>query len=177
MKGHHTIDRMKKSSQKKILIIGNKCHGKTTFANFLSKALGDAENHTTSSYLVYRLALIKGVTTDDILNDKEAHRDDLIDLGNAMCEADPGCLVSLSLWAAKSKYVIIDGVRRISEFEKVKDWFDHVIWIDRSHQDFGVDNLELTQDMADEVILNNQDLPYLEQLAQAKAKEIREITT
>lgn len=171
-KAHHTIIGMNKSEQKKILIIGNKCHGKTTFANFLSKALGDAENHTTSAYLVYRLGLIKSMTTEEILAKKEDFRKELIELGNAMCEADPGCLVSLSLWAATSKWVIIDGVRRISEFDKVKDWFDYVIWIDRPDEPIGLDNLELTKDMADIHIMNDGDLAKLEQLAQLKAKEL-----
>jgi hypothetical protein len=163
---------MKKSDQKKILIIGNKCHGKTTYANYLSEALGDAENHTTSSYLVYRLGLIKGMTSEEILAQKEDFRQELIDLGNAMCEADPGCLVSLSLWAATSKWVIVDGVRRISEFEKVKDWFDHVIWIDRPAEPIGLDNLELTRDMASEFILNDGDLAKLKKTAQLKSKEL-----
>lgn len=172
MTGHHTINGMSKSKQRKILIVGNKFHGKTTYANFLAKALGDAENHSTSSYLVYRLGLIKGLTSEEILANKEEHRSDLIDLGNAMCDADPGSLVSLSLWAAQSQTVIIDGVRRISEFEKVKDWFDHIWWMDRPNSDFGVDNLELTADMTDEVIVNDKDLAHLEKLAQKKAKQL-----
>jgi len=173
LKEHLTIITMNKSAQKRILIIGNKCHGKTTFAHYLAKELGDAENHTTSSYLVYRLGLIKGVSPEEILTHKETHRLDLIDLGNAMCEADPGCLVSLSLWAAKSSWVIIDGVRRISEFNQVKSWFQHIIWIDRPSEPIGIDNLELTPDMADEHILNDGGLDHLENLAIKKALDLR----
>ena len=163
---------MKKSEQKKILIIGNKCHGKTTFANYLSNALGDAENHTTSAYLVYRLGLIKDLSTDEILARKEDFRSELIDLGNTMCEADPGCLVSLSLWAAQSKWVIIDGVRRISEFDKVKEWFNYVIWINRPAEPIGLDNLELTAEIADQIVMNDGDLAKLETLAIEKSKEL-----
>ena len=112
------------------------------------------------------------MSPEEILADKETHRDELIKLGNAMCDADPGCLVSLSLWASQKKTVIIDGVRRISEFEKVKTWFDQIIWIDRLDANFGVDNLELTPDMADEVIKNDKDLDHLEKLAIEKAKSL-----
>jgi len=124
-------------------------------ANFMVEALGDAEAYSTSSYLVYRLALVHGVSEEEILDDKERYRPELIKLGNAMCDADAGCLVSICLWSSSKKYTIIDGVRRVSEFERIKDWFDLILWVDRPGQVGGLDNLELDPSYAQQVVHNN----------------------
>lgn len=160
---------------KKILIIGNKCHGKTTYANFLKDELGSAEAYTTSSYLVYRLSLIKGVPENVILENKETYRPDLIELGNAMCEADAGCLVSICLWASQAKFILIDGVRRISEFSKVKSWFDQIIWMNRPSEPIGLDNLELKDQDADIIIENTGSLEDLKSRAKQHALELKGI--
>ena len=145
------------------MIIGNKLHGKTTLANFLCEVLPKTEAFSTSSYLVYRQSLISGVSQEKILADKETYRPKLVTLGNAMCDADAGCLVSICIWASSADNVIIDGVRRISEFEHVKTWFDHIIWIDRPSQPLGLDNLELTPAHAHRVISNTGSLADLRQ--------------
>lgn len=155
------------AESQKILIIGNKLHGKTTLAKMICQRLPSAESHSTSSYLVYRLGLLCGVSEEEILKDKETYRPKLVELGNAMCDADAGCLVSLCLWSARSDVVIIDGVRRFSEFNNVKDWFDHVIWIDRPEQPLGLDNLELGPEQGTEIIVNDGSLDDLK----AKAEE------
>ena len=157
---------MKRMKEKlKILIIGNKLHGKTTFANFLCEEMGDAEAFSTSAYLIYRLSLIEGVSEQDILNDKETYRPKLIKLGNAMCDIDAGCLVSICLWSSKCQNVIIDGVRRISEFDNIKSWFDHVLWVDRPSQELGLDNLELESHHANTIIMNDGSLEDLKKKA------------
>jgi hypothetical protein len=153
------------TKRKKLLIIGNKLHGKTTFADFLCEILENAEAFSTSSYLIYRLGLITGASKEEILRDKETYRPQLVKLGNAMCDADAGCLVSICIWASKADTIIIDGVRRISEFSHVKDWFDHIIWVDRPSVPLGLDNLELTAKDADVVISNTGDLKDLQQSA------------
>jgi len=152
---------------KKILIIGNKYHGKTTFANFLVKHTEQTEAFSTSSYLVYRLSLINNISEENILKEKEKYRPDLIDLGNAMCSADAGCLVSICLWSSTAKTTIIDGVRRLSEFSRVSEWFDHVVWVFRESEPIGKDNLELTEQNGNVTILNDGSLDDLE----SKAKE------
>jgi len=152
---------------KKILIIGNKYHGKTTFANFLVKHTQQSEAFSTSSYLVYRLSLINNVSEANILKEKEKYRPDLIELGNAMCAADAGCLVSICLWSSSKKTTIIDGVRRQSEFSRVSDWFDHIVWVFRESESIGKDNFELAETDANISILNDGDLDNLE----SKAKE------
>jgi hypothetical protein len=150
---------------KKLLIIGNKYHGKTTFANFIVKHTQKTEAFSTSSYLVYRLSLINNISEEQILKEKEKYRPDLIELGNAMCNADAGCLVSICLWSSSADTVIIDGVRRISEFSRVSTWFDKVVWIYRESEPIGKDNLELTEKDATDVILNNGSLEDLEEKA------------
>jgi hypothetical protein len=141
-----------------ILIIGNKLHGKTTFARFLCEILKDAESFSTSSYLIYRLSLLEGISEAEILAKKETYRPKLIKLGNAMCDADAGCLVSICLWSSHCSNIIIDGVRRVSEFNNIKSWFDHIIWIDRPSEPLGLDNLELTSDHGNSIIKNDGDL-------------------
>jgi hypothetical protein len=163
---------MKKS--RKILIIGNKLHGKTTLANFMVEALGDAEGYSTSSYLVYRLSLIHGVSEEEILKEKEKYRPELIELGNAMCDADAGCLVSICLWSSSKEFILVDGVRRVSEYDRIKDWFDLVLWVDRPGQAGGLDNLELEEKHADRVVLNDGSLEDLKKVAENISKEIRE---
>lgn len=163
------------SDSRKILIIGNKLHGKTTLANFMVDELGDAEAFSTSSYLVYRLSLIHGVSESEILADKEKYRPDLIKLGNAMCDADAGCLVSICLWSSRKKFIIIDGVRRVSEYERIKDWFDVIYWVDRPGQEGGLDNLELEAHHAHEVILNDGSLEDLKKKGADLARKNREI--
>ncbi len=161
------------SDRHKILIIGNKLHGKTTFARFLVDHLGKAECFSTSSYLIYRLSLITGASQDEILRDKETFRPQLVKLGNAMCDVDPGCLVSICLWSSTQPITIIDGVRRISEYDNVKAWFEHIFWIERPKQELGLDNLELTTAHAHHTILNDGSLEDLNASAKAWSEKIR----
>lgn len=161
---------MKKS--RKILIIGNKLHGKTTLANFMVDFMGDAEAFSTSSYLIYRLSLLHGVSEETILEEKEKYRPELIELGNAMCDADAGCLVSICMWSSSKEYILIDGVRRISEYERIKDWFDLTLWVDRPGQAGGLDNLELEPHHADRVIVNDGSLEDFRATAEKLSAEI-----
>lgn len=162
-------------NSRKVLIIGNKLHGKTTLANFMVDHLGDAEAFSTSSYLIYRLSLLHGVSEEEILKDKEKYRPDLIKLGNGMCDADAGCLVSICLWSSSKEFILIDGVRRVSEYERIKDWFDLILWVDRPGQAGGLDNLELESHHAHRVILNDGSLEDLEATAEKLALEIQQL--
>lgn len=161
------------SERRKILIIGNKLHGKTTFARFLVNHLGDAECFSTSSYLIYRLGLITGASEREILTDKETFRPQLVKLGNAMCDVDPGCLVSICLWSSTQPNIIIDGVRRISEYDNVKAWFEHIFWIDRPTQELGLDNLELSAAHAHHTITNDGSLEDLDAQAKEWSKKLK----
>ncbi len=157
----------------RILIIGRKGHGKTTFAGFLKQALGDAQTFSTSEYLVHRLALIHGTTEAKILAAKERYRPEMIVLGNAMCDVDPGCLVSICLWACHKECAIIDGIRRVSEYKRVRKWFEHVLWIERPGIPEGLDNLELTHRHAQEIIVNDGSLADLREKARRYAAAIQ----
>ena len=149
----------------KFLIIGRKRNGKGEFSKYLSQHLGNAETTGTSGYLVYRLSLILGISEAEVYSDKEKYRMALIDLGNSMCDADPGCLVSIALWGIDSKHIIVDGVRRVCEFEVVKDWFDVVIWVERPGENSGNDNCELGPKDAHIVITNAGSLTDLNRSA------------
>lgn len=156
-----------------ILVIGRKRNGKGEFSKALTRHLPDSVHVGTSEYLVHRMAVIEGVQEYDILDDKEKYRMALIQLGNDMCDVDPGCLVSIAMWGVKSKHVIVDGVRRICEFEAVKDMFDLVIWVERNGVDDHLDNCELERHHADHVVSNGGDLLDLNNLA---AKMVEGIT-
>ena len=149
----------------KILIIGRKRNGKSELAKALVRHLDDAVSVGTSEYLIYRLALIHGITEEAIYNLKERYRPELIKLGNDMCDTDPGCLVSIALWGVDSKHVIVDGVRRTCEYEVVRPWFDLVIWVDRPDIDDREDNCELNMSHADHVVSNTGNLTDLNNLA------------
>lgn len=150
----------------RILIIGKKRNGKGEFAKALLRHLPSAVSVGTSEYLVHRLAQILSVTPDEIYSNKEKYRLQLIDLGNDMCEVDPGCLVSICLFkAGDAEHVVVDGVRRTCEFERVREWFDLIIWVHRPHADDGFDNCELTTGDADLLVLNDGGLYELNRRA------------
>ena len=156
----------------KILVIGRKLNGKGEFARALSKHIPNSVSIGTSAYLVHRLALIHGLTEEDILADKEHYRPELIDLGNKMCDVDPGCLSSLCLWYAHGAPVIVDGVRRQCEFDRVKDWFDMIIWVERPDVEEGFDNFDLQPEWADIIIYNVGSLIDLDRKAKVIAQGV-----
>ena len=139
----------------KVLVIGRKRNGKGEFSSALGRHIPDCDVRWTSQYLVHRLALINGFREEVITSNKEYFRDDMIALGNKMCDVDPGCLVSICLFGSRNKNVIVDGVRRVSEFEAVKDWFDTIVWVERPDIEIDEDdNMELNKTMADKVVFN-----------------------
>lgn len=157
---------------KKIMLIGNKLHGKTTLARFLRDELASAQCYSTSDFLIYRLAQMDGTDIETILADKEKYRPQLVKLGNSLCDVDPGCLVSICLWSCHSDFAIIDGIRRVSEYDKVRSWFDRIYWIDRPGIEKGLDNLELESRHADEIVKNHGNLEDLKRSAAKIARQL-----
>lgn len=141
-----------------ILVIGRKRNGKGEFCKALTQHMAGATHCWTSAYLVYRMSLKLGLPEETILSRKESYRPALIELGNQMCDTDPGCLVSIAMFQVVTPHIIVDGVRRINEFEKVSDWFDYIVWVERPGADDGDDNCELTADVADAVVTNSGSL-------------------
>lgn len=137
------------------MVIGQKHHGKSTFGKMLSDALPGASFLSTSTYLVFRLALKLGLSLDEVMEKKEEHRAELIQLGNEACACDAGALAAIALFSVGDGHVILDGIRRKSELLAARDWFDLILWVERPGIDDGLDNLELSKTDADMVILNN----------------------
>ena len=159
----------------RILVIGNKLNGKGVFVNALASFLSGVTTISTSNYLVYRLSIMKGVTEEHILQNKEEYRPELIELGNKMCDVDPGCLVSICLWASNTQYTIVDGVRRTCEFDRVKDLFDLTIWVERPSQEIGYDNCELKSNHADMLVMNDGTIDNLIGQAHKIAVSLKEV--
>lgn len=157
----------------RIMVIGPKLNGKGAFSAALRDVLYDCDHVSTSNYLVHRVAQIHGLEPEDILAHKEDYRQELIDLGNRMCDIDPGSLVSICLFKSTTEHIIVDGVRRENEFNRVKDWFDMIIYVERKSQPFGPDNFELWPDQADVVIENNGSLAELDDKAVTIAMSLK----
>lgn len=151
------------------MIIGPNHHGKTTFANMLARHLGYAKVCSTGDYLVYRVALEKGIAEDEVCARKEEFRKELVRMGDALCNANPGELVAVSLYGVKTDFAVVEGVRRVSELQCVRDWFDCIVWVHRPDTDPGQDNLELDEAHTTETIVNDGSLSDLETKAAAMA--------
>jgi len=162
------------SNHCKILLIGQPFHGKSTFGNFLKEALGEAQAFSTSSYLVYRLSLMEGIPVNEIIAHKEQYRPKLIALGNAMCGADPACLVGICLWACQARFALIDGIRRMSEFNASRAWFDEIIWVERTDAPPSKERVEMNQEHATLVIHNQGNLEKLQQDAIQLAESLKQ---
>ena len=85
-------------------------------------------------------------------------------MGNKLCDAYAGVIVSACLFAGsvKSQDVIIDGVRRKNEFESVAHMFDLIVYVDREDSSsVSSDNFELHEYKTDErvtLIDNNREV-------------------
>jgi hypothetical protein len=128
----------------KILIVGRPHSGKTTFGTELANLL-EASKFATSDPLIHNLALSLEIPETDIRKDKETYREDLIALGNKLCDTDDGIIVKTCLFAHQvsgKENFVVDGVRRTSEFDSVKHLFDHIFYIERDNHSME-DNFEL----------------------------------
>lgn len=154
---------------RKILVIGPRGHGKTTFCGFLSDMLLNCLHIPTSRFIMHRVAERNGVqlpchTDKSYEETKDMLRTKLIEMGNTLCDLDPGILVSICTYAGlinKADTVIVDGVRRKIELDAVRKIFDHIIYLDRPGHEEGFDNFELFPDDADIYIANDGDEPSL----------------
>jgi len=147
----------------KILIIGRARHGKTTTATALRKQLTKKDfkvgNYATSQFLIHRLSEVLHVPLKQIEDNKNEYRPRLIELGNLLCDLDPGILASICLFTSKKAnddVAIVDGVRRKNEYDRVKEYFDLILYVERKI-DTIKDNFELdhVKDIASTIYLEN----------------------
>jgi len=120
------------------VICGPPRHGKDTFGEFLSKAMG-VPTFSTSSVLYEVMAERLDTTVKSLHRlDKEDIREDLVALGNELCDEDPGYLVNRAI---SEGFQIITGVRRVKEW-KATDFPAHLVWIERIGGPLIMDNTE-----------------------------------
>lgn len=125
----------------KILIIGEQGSGKTTLRRAFQKIAG-FKGYGTSEFLIFSYALDLGISEEEVLANKELHRPALIEYGNKLCNMEKGVLAKICLFAAGNDWVVVDGVRRVSEFEEVRNLFDRIIYVKRDAEPIK-DNFEL----------------------------------
>lgn len=131
--------------RKIIVVCGPPRSGKSTISAILAKETG---LHTSDcSSIIYReLARDLGTTVEDLMaRNKEEIRPSLIRTGDRLCEADPAYLAKV-VYTGGAR--IITGVRRVSEFNGLRQWLmDHgeevvLWWIDRPGIEVIRDNTE-----------------------------------
>ena len=130
----------------KILIIGEQGSGKTTLRSMLAEMFPEMAHFSTSDFIISLMSDQTLDTIDHIRRHKEQFRPEMVNIGNKLCDAYAGVLVSACLFAAKTmgREVTLDGVRRINEFEAVADNFDLILYIEREgNEPSKEDNFEL----------------------------------
>lgn len=164
--GHHgLLARFPANSSRRlrVLIIGHGRHGKDTAAEFLAQATG--YKFASSSEFAAQKAVFPLVS--DLYPDWRAAYDDRINHRELWYHAiraynlRPGPMLAEQLLADHDVYV---GMRSRAEFERSRDLFDLVVWVDRSEvlpPEPG-NSMELTAEDADWFLDNNRDLEHLE---------------
>lgn len=147
----------------KLLIIGNRQHGKSDVGNMLSKALSvvahDSSWYACENVVFPQLKEKYGyATAKDAHDDRMNHRQEWFEIIEAYND-EPDRLTRAIL----SEGSIYVGMRSRIEFEGSKHHFDHVIWVDASERVSaeGGESMKLTKDDADYVLNNNGPLVNL----------------
>jgi len=136
-------------------IVGLPNSGKEIAANLLATFL-QAPRASSSSIIFDALAAQRGVPRWELeASPKSVLRPELERVGDALCEADPACLVAPLL---KRGVRVIHGVRRRNELRAARaeaiqmGLSPVVVWLDRRSNNF--DNTEITRGDADYTIKN-----------------------
>lgn len=147
----------------RILVIGHGRHGKDTAAAMLAKATGG--RFVSSSEFAAQKAVFPLVS--DLYPDWQAAYDDRANHRELWYHAiraynlRPGPMLAEQILAEHDIYV---GMRSRVEFERSRDLFDLVIWVDRSEvlPTEPENSMELTAEDAEWVLDNNQSVEHLE---------------
>jgi cytidylate kinase len=141
-----------------IVVIGKARAGKTTFSKYLSTITG-AKCAGTSDVVYKYMALARNVDVKELYKiPKEELRPNLISFANALCEVYP---IFLSEALIKNGVSIIEGVRRKSELDALRNLYDvYAVYIDRD-QGTVSDNFEMDHHDADHIVINHSDLDSL----------------
>lgn len=136
-----------------ILVQGYSESGKTTAAKMISELIGSPPPINCSDIIIRDFATANGLDPNDILKNKDQHRQQLFMFGKAAQEKDPAYPVS----EAFKKTKVVTGIRRQENLDAAMNFIDLIIWIDR---DLAKKNStdELSPDHADVVIDNNGSL-------------------
>lgn len=127
----------------KILIIGKRNSGKTTFSNLLADKNTKWKSISTSDIIRYFLAQELNITEEEIIQNKEIYRIQLVNKGNEISENNPALIVEKALQCAN----IINGVRLFKEYQAIETFFDFVFYISRPQSELNTDdNFEIFPD-------------------------------
>lgn len=122
---------------KVIIVVGNVGIGKSTFGKMLAKHLGVKSMDTSDILcdLLARKLQIDPRKFED-RNFKNKHRQDLVNLGNALCDKRQDFLVAK---AVEYGCCVVIGVRRLSEALQAKEnWDTSVILLERTADENGI---------------------------------------
>ena len=152
------------------IITGPPLHGKTTFAEMLCTALNSTAGPGNTSDVIYaELADRLGVSVRALRRiPKEDLRPALVDLGNELCDEDPGYLVRQLV----RRHRVLTGVRRCMEYIESPDP-KHMIWLEYEGGPKIEDNTEYgLKDLADQVFeFRKGDFEGMRRAAQAVVAE------
>jgi len=137
------------------VIIGKACAGKSTFAQWLIKQTGEKAGRT-SSIIYEAMAKARGCTVKDLEDlPKEELRPKLIALGDFMCDIQPDIL---SQALVQRGITVIDGVRRKSELEALREKHEIFVYYIRRDKFTVSDNFELDERDAHYIVDNNGEM-------------------
>tara|TARA_R110000803_G_scaffold106150_3_gene174285 strand:+ start:1761 stop:2258 length:498 start_codon:yes stop_codon:yes gene_type:complete len=131
------------------IICGYARVGKDTFAQHLADAL-DTKMGTTSDIIYETMSVRRGVSVDELKAIwKEDLRDDLVEMGDALCNIAPDYLAQALI---NRGVRVISGVRRLSEAQAIREP-KKIIWMERRHFTSPPDNTELSLSLLADTIL------------------------
>ena len=134
-----------------ILIAGLPKHGKSHVAEIIGRMLG--EKWCNTSDLIREEA--ERFRPEYKFGDKEPIRKFLIEVGDMLCEQDPGAIIKEMVSRGNK---VIAGLRKPEELRAVLSLNPFVIWIDRPSYPTVEDNTKIGPEYADFILLNDDSL-------------------
>lgn len=147
----------------KILVLGDAQHGKDTVADLLRDEHGFKHYSASKVILDDIVWPVLGPlysSKEEAYADRVNHRATWFDLVKAKLVHQPTYIVEKCL-ANGDLYC---GVRSLTEFKAVRDYFDFILWIDASGRGVPPEpssSMEIDKSVADFIIYNERDLAYL----------------
>lgn len=134
-----------------ILIAGLPKHGKSHVAKIVGEMLGKPWCNTSD--LIREEA--ERLRPEYKFGDKEPIRKFLIEVGDMLCERDPGAITK-ELFSRGNR--VIAGLRKPEELRSVLHLNPFVIWVDRPGYPTVEDNTKISSEYADFILLNDENL-------------------